>query len=528
MSSQTQAHPPAANLTHRQILVIFSGLMAGMFLAALDQTIVATALPTIAGELGDLGSLSWVVTAYLLTSTASTPLYGKLSDLYGRRALYQVAIVVFIAGSVLAGLAQTTMQLVLFRAVQGLGAGGLITLATTIIADIVSPRERGRYQGYVASVFAASSVAGPLAGGFFVDHLNWRWALFLNLPIGLVALAVTTRNLRLPFVRRSHSVDYLGALLMVSAVVALLLMTTWGGQRYAWRSPEIVALGVGGLALAGLFVAQERRAAEPILPLRLFRNRVFVTASAANFFVAAAIFAAVVFMPLFLQVVTGADATRSGLLVTPLMFGIVITSSIIGRLISRWGRYKGFVVLGTALMTAGNLALTRLDGDSSRLAVGLGMAVVGIGAGMVFPVLVLAVQNAAPPGDMGAATSATAFFRSMGSALGVAVLGTVFASGLDRHLSRLGAVTASVDADALRGAPEQIRALPAEVQQSVVDAFALAIRPVFIVAVPLSAIALCISIFLRELPLRDSVQVEPLIEDLGALAREQPVDESKR
>ena len=511
--------PATAPLSHRRILVVFSGLMAAMFLAALDQTIVATALPTIAGELGDLEKLSWVVTAYLLTSTASTPLYGKLSDLYGRRPMYQVAIGVFLVGSVLAGVAQDMTQLIAFRAVQGVGAGGLISLAMTVIGDIVSPRERGRYQGYVVIVFAVSSVVGPLAGGFFVDHLSWRWAFYVNVPVGLVAMAVTSWALRIPFSRRFHAIDYVGAALLVAGVSCILLVTVWGGNEYPWRSATIVGLAAAGAALSALFVLQERRAPEPILPLRLFRDRVFLVCSAGGFLTAMSFFATAIFMPLFLQVVAGHTPTASGLLVTPLVGGLLISSVVTGRVITQIGRYKVFPAAGTAIMTAGLLLCSQLEVGSSRMAASVAMGVAGVGIGMVFPVLILAVQNAVEFRDLGTATAAVTFFRSMGGAFGVALFGSVLNSRLAHHLTRLVPASAGLDIDTLSSSPAQVRALPPGTRAGVVEAFSLSLGTVFVLAVPLAVAAFVAVLFLPELPLRDSVGgTTPLPDEAGPLA----------
>ena len=506
----------------RRILIIFSGLMAGMFLAALDQTVVATALPTIAGELGDLEKLSWVVTSYLLTSTATTPLYGKLSDLYGRRPLYQAAIAIFLVGSVLSGLAQDMPQLIASRAIQGAGAGGLISLAITIIADVVSPRERGRYQGYVGAVFAVSSVVGPLAGGFFVDHLSWRWAFYANLPIGALAAVVITTTLRMPRPGRHHQIDYLGAALMVAGVSCALLVTVWGGTEYAWTSPTMVGLGTATVVLGALFVAQERRAAEPILPLRMFSSRIFVVCSAGGFLTAMALFSAVVFMPLYLQIVQGVSPTASGLLLAPLVLGLIVSSIVAGQVISRIGRYRFFPVAGTALMSVGMVMCTRLDTASGHLASSQAMAVVGIGGGMVMPVLVLAAQNAADQRDLGTSTSAVAFFRSMGSAFGVALFGSVLNSRLDIHLARLVPSGRALDVETLQAAPEQVQALPPLVRSGVVEAFAHSLHAVFTLAVPVAVAAFAVVLFLRQLPLRDTVHVDLTGE--GTLAGGLPAD----
>jgi EmrB/QacA subfamily drug resistance transporter len=335
--------------SHRQILFIFSGLILGMLLAALDQTIVATALPTIVGELGGLEHLSWVVTAYLLAATVSTPLYGKLGDLYGRKRIFQLAIVVFLVGSVLAGMSRSMAELIGFRALQGLGGGGLMVIAQAIIADVVTPRERGRYQGYFGAVFGGAMVAGPLAGGFFTDHFTWRWVFYINLPLGLAALAVTSVALRGRSATVRHQVDYLGASLLAGAVTCLVLLATWGGSQYPWSSPLIIGLGVAAVALLAVFVPVERRAAEPVVPLELFRNPTFGVASAVSLIIGFAMFGVISFLPLFLQLVGGASATNSGLLLLPLMLGLLSASMASGQVITRTGRYKAFPVLGTAV-----------------------------------------------------------------------------------------------------------------------------------------------------------------------------------
>jgi EmrB/QacA subfamily drug resistance transporter len=460
-----------------------------------------------------------VVTAYLLTSTASTPLYGKLGDLYGRKTLFQASIVIFLLGSVLSGLAGNMTQLIGFRAVQGLGAGGLMSLAMAIVGDIVPPRQRGRYQGYFGAVFAFSSVIGPLVGGLFVGHLSWRWVFYVNLPLGALALVVTSTVLRLPVVRRPHKIDYLGSALLVGAVSTALLVTVWGGTEYAWGSGTIRTLVAVAVVLLVLFVLQERRAAEPVLPLRLFRERVFSVAGAASFIVGMAMFGAIIFVPLYLQVVNGVSPTRAGLLLTPLMGGIIVASVGSGRIISRWGRYKVFPVAGAAVLTAGLYLLSRFDVDTSRLVQSLSMIVIGLGVGLIMQNLVLAVQNAAAPEDLGTATSAASFFRSMGGSFGVAVFGAIFNSQLSSRLAALVPGGGAIDVDSLRAGPEALQSLPPVLRDRVVDAFASALHVTFMWGIPIAALGLVVVLFLEERPLRDTAHAAPadsLADELAA------------
>jgi EmrB/QacA subfamily drug resistance transporter len=494
-----------SELTHREILMVFGGLMAGMLLAALDGTIVTTALPTIVGDLGGLDHLSWVVTAYLLTTTAATPLYGKLSDLYGRKLLFQAAIVIFLVGSMMCGLSQTMMQLVVSRGVQGVGAGGLMAMAFAIIGDVVPPRERGRYTGYLGAVFAFSSVVGPFIGGFLVDNLSWRWAFWVNVPVGIAALFVTAAVLRMPFVRRDHPIDWLGAGLIVGGVTTLLLGLVWGGNEYAWSSPTIRGLLGAAVALLVLFVVWESRVTEPILPLRLFRNPVFTATSVLGFIAGAAMYGSMVFLPLFLQAVTGASATNSGLLLLPLMAGMMSASIGSGRIIARTGRYKVFPIIGMAVATLGVFLLSTMDAETTRLASGLYMILLGLGVGMVMQVLVLAAQNAAEFRDLGVVTSANNFFRSLGGSVGVAVFGAVMSAALTPALlERLPSSARDLDAAELLKRPADIRELPPEVGQAVVGALEHAITTVFFWVAPLLFLGFLLAWLLPERPLRET------------------------
>jgi EmrB/QacA subfamily drug resistance transporter len=450
------------------IRLTFAGLLLAMLLASLDQTIVATALPTIVHDLGGIDQLSWVVTAYLLAATVSMPLWGRVSDLYGRKRLFQAAIVVFLIGSALSGASQTLGELIAFRALQGLGAGGLMTLAMAIVADIIAPRERGRYQGYIQMVFVLASVAGPLLGGLFTDHVSWRWVFYVNLPIGALALAIISTRLHLPVKRERARIDVLGAALLGGGLIAILLLTTWGGRQYAWASPEIIGLAVAAVVLLLGFVAQERRTAEPILPLRLFREPVFNVVAIVLFLTTCAFFAAIVFLPLFLQRVTGATAVESGLLLLPMLLAGTISTAVIGRVVTRTGHYKAFPAVGLGLMSAGLLLLSRLDANAAYATVAAYTVVFGLGFGMVSQLLVLAIQNAVDQRDIGIATASANLFRALGGSVGAAVFGAIFAS---RVSPGAGAIADGLDT-------------------------------VFLAAAPVAALGLLAVLFLKERPLR--------------------------
>jgi EmrB/QacA subfamily drug resistance transporter len=502
------------------------GLMTGMLLAALDQTIVGTALPTIVGKLGGMSHYSWVVTAYLLTSTASTPLYGKVSDLYGRRPVLLFAIVTFLVGSLLAGLSQDMTQLIIFRAVQGLGAGGLMTLAFTVISDVVPPRDRGRYQGLFGAVFGLSSVAGPLVGGYFAEH-NWRWIFYINIPLGIVALVVCNQVLRvISVVRRQHAIDWWGAALLVASVVCLLLALSWGGVEYRWGSMEIIGLLVAAAVLATAFLLVESRASEPILPLRLFHSRTFSIANGATFLVGFAMFGSIIYVPLYLQIVKGSSPTESGLLMLPMMAGVIVTSIVAGQAISRIGRYKWFPVAGTGLMAVGLLLFELLGVGTPLWQAFIYMVVIGVGLGLSMQPLILAVQNAVATADLGAGTATATFFRSLGGALGVAGLGAVLSSQLHTEIGRLvppavaqlppaaQAAFAGKGTDFSLQEPAKILALPDLVRGAVQQAFVNGLGPVFLTSALVAAVAFGLTIALPDRELRGAAPVaRPTLEE---------------
>jgi EmrB/QacA subfamily drug resistance transporter len=500
---------PARELSHREILLVFSGLMAGMLLAALDGTIVATAMPTVVGDLGGIEHYTWPATAYLLTATVATPLYGKLSDLYGRKLLFQAAIVIFVAGSVLCGVSQSMLQLIGARAIQGIGAGGLTAMAFAILGDIISPRQRGRYTGYLGSVFAFASVIGPFVGGFMVDNLTWRWVFFVNVPVGIAALAITSAVLKMPVVRREHAIDWAGASILVAGVSSLLLALVWGGAEYPWSSPTIIGLFAAFAICLVAFLWWETRASEPILPLRLFGDRVFSVSMVLSLIVGAAMYGAIMFLPLFLQAVTGASATNSGLLLLPLMVGMMGTSIVSGRVIARTGHYKKWPLVGTVLGTVGVALLSTMDSGTSRLESSIYMLILGLGVGMVMQVLVLAAQNAAEFRDMGVVTSAVNFFRSLGGVVGVAVFGAIMTSTLTTALAgrippELRDAGGSGELSNLLNTPEQIRSLPPAIAHAVIESLTIAIDRVFLWVAPLLLAGFVLAWLLPERPLKET------------------------
>ena len=497
--------PPLAHLPQRRVYVIFGALMLGMLLAALDQTIVSTALPTIVGDLGGAAHLSWVVIAYLLASTVSTPLWGKLGDLYGRKMFFQAAIVLFLIGSMLSGLSTSMGELIAFRAIQGLGGGGLIVGAQAIIGDVVSPRDRGRYVGLFGAVFGAATVLGPLLGGLFTQYLSWRWVFYINVPIGIVALFVTAAALPKANRVTEHVIDYLGAITLAIAATLLVLFTSLGGTSLPWGSPWIIGFGIGGLVVTGIFVLVERRAEEPVIPLRLFRNRVFSAASAIGFVVGFAMFGALTFLPQFFQIVKGVTPTMSGLRLLPLMGGLFAASIFSGQMISRGGRYKRYPVVGTALMTIGTYLMSTVTMHTQSLVIALYMLIFGVGLGCVMQVLVLSVQNAVGYEDLGTATASANFFRSIGGSFGVAMFGAVFANVLPKRLHHnLPVHTGSFHVQTLT--PGLLASLPAPIREGVILSVSQTIQVVFLFAVPICVLAFGLTWLLPEVELRKTVR----------------------
>jgi EmrB/QacA subfamily drug resistance transporter len=497
--------------------VVFAGLMLAMLLAALDSTIVATALPTIVGDLGGLERLSWVTSAYLLGQTAVTPLYGKLGDQLGRKRVLQSAIVLFLLGSGLCGLAQSMTELIAFRAVQGLGAGGLIVLVQASVGDIVSPRERGRYQGLFGAVFGLASVAGPLLGGVIVEHLSWRWIFYVNLPVGLLALAVIATTLPMASVRTRPAIDYLGAGVLAAALSAIVLVASLGGTTWAWGSGQTVLVAIVGVLLLGVFLAVERRAHEPVLPISVLRDDVFRIAGLLSLIVGFALFGSVTFLPLFFQTVFHSSPTGAGLRLIPLMGGLVLTSIVSGRVISRTGRYKIFPIAGTAVMTVGLLLLSRLDVSTSAVAADAYLLVLGLGLGLVMQVLVLAVQNAIDYSVLGAATSGVTLARGIGGSIGAAVFGTIFSSRLRAELhDAIGGMLGAQVAGGARLTGAQVESLPGAARLAYENAYVHALRPVFLVAASVAAVGFLLSLRLRERPLRATASTSQGLDDVLA------------
>ena len=496
-----------------RVRLIFGALMLVLLLASLDQTIVSTALPTIVGDLGGIQHLSWVVTAYLLSATIAGPLYGKLGDLYGRKVVLQTAIVLFLIGSALCGTSQDMTQLIAFRAVQGLGGGGLMVTTIAVVGDIIPPRDRGRYQGFFGAVFGVSTVIGPLLGGFFVDNLSWRWIFYVNVPLGVAAFLVIGAVFRARRTEGRPSIDYLGAVVLAGALSSIVLFTSLGGTTYAWSSAPILALMVAGAVLLVLFPFAEARAAEPILPLELFRNATFALTSAIGFIVGLALFGAITYLPLYLQIVKGGSPTASGLQLTPLMGGLLVTSILSGTVISRTGRYKPFPIAGTAIMTVAVFLLAQLGVGSPAWVASAYMVVLGLGLGMVMQVLVLAVQNAVDYRFLGTATAGSTLFRQVGGSIGVAGFGAIFANRLGDELAARVPAGAHVPTVAN---PAVIRALPPPLHSAFVDSFAVSLQPVFLAAAVISLGAFILTWWLPEVPLRGPAEAQGIGESFAS------------
>jgi len=511
-----QGGPGGQFLPPREVMIVLPGLLLAILLAMLDQLIVSTALPRIVGDLGGVAHLSWVVTAYILASLVTTPFYGKLGDMYGRKRFFIIGIVIFLAGSALSGLSQSMAELIAFRALQGLGAGGLMVSAMATLGDIVAPRERGRYMSYMMVVMMLATIGGPLLGGFITTSFSWRWIFYINIPVGGAALVYIITTLHLPAKRVSHRVDYLGGGLLAAAATALVLLATWGGTEYGWASVQIIGLAVlSAVGIAG-FCVVEMRVAEPILPLHVFKNRNFSLTMALTFLTGLAMLGAMTFLPLYQQTVQGESPTISGLALTPMMLGVTVTSILAGQVTTRTGRYKIFPVLGGAIMGLGMYLLTNLGIGTTRGASALFYVVLGLGMGFLMQMVSLIAQNSVEQKDMGVASSARMFFQQIGGSLGVAAFGAVFARRLTESLASAGhGVHINANGGSLD--PATVNSLPAAIRHDVFFAIAHAVQSVFIWALPASVAIFVLAMFIKEVPLRGRAAPEA-----GETASQQP------
>jgi len=501
--SELAAHSGGGQFAdRRQVMIILPGLLLAIMLAMLDNLIVGTALPRIVGSLGGVAHLSWVVTAYILASTITTPFYGKLGDMYGRKKFFIAAIIIFLIGSALSGLSQSMAELIAFRALQGLGAGGLMVGAMATLGDLVSPRERGKYMSYMMVVMMLATIAGPLVGGVITTDFSWRWIFYINLPVGGAALIYLMAVLRVPVHRVQHKVDYLGGSLLAVAATALILLATWGGTEYGWGSIQIVGLAVLAIATAAGFIITERRAAEPMIPLHVFKNRNFSVAMVLTFLTGVAMFGAMTFLPLYQQTVQGASPTVSGLMLTPMMLGVTVTSILAGQVTTRTGKYKMFPILGGAIMGGGMYLLTQLDVNTTRTTSGLYYVVLGLGMGFIMQMVSLIAQNSVEQRDMGVASSARMFFQQIGGSLGVAAFGAIFASRLTNSLAAADRSGVHINAAGGQLDPATVDSYPAAIRHDVFIAIAHAVQGVFDWALPAAVLIFLLAWLIKEVPLR--------------------------